>query len=63
MSVQDWLLLLGGIGGLVTLVTGQVILIIQAVQNGKKLDTAAARREDIAQAIVNPESPIPPKAP
>ncbi len=47
MSAQDWLLILGGIGSLVVIISGQVILIIQAIN--KRADEAMTARREIAQ--------------
>lgn len=55
MSAQDWILIIGAASGLITLIGGQVILIIKAVK-------ADARREEIAQAVLDPNvTTLPPK--
>ncbi len=52
--------LIGAISAAGVAILAGVAGVVLAYQNGKKLDQAATRREDIAQAIVNPESPLPP---
>lgn len=67
MSVQDYLLILGGVGTLVTIIGGQIILIIQAIKANQKIDAAAQRREEIASTVLDPSTaiqtapPAPPK--
>lgn len=56
MDAQNWLLVIGGVTGLVTVIGGQIILIIKAMK-------ADDRREQIAQAIIDPNvTTLPPKA-
>lgn len=55
MTAQDWVLIIGAVGGFVTLATGQAILLIKVLQAGK-------RREEIAEAIIDPNvTELPPK--
>ncbi len=55
MSAQDIVLILGAVGGFVTLLTGQAVIIIKLLQ-------ANERREEIAEAIIDPNvTVLPPK--
>lgn len=46
MSAQDWLLILGAIGGLATIIGAQVVLIVNAIN--RRADQAEASRQAIA---------------
>ena len=55
MIINDIVLILGAVGGFVTLLTGQVILILKVLK-------ADERREQIAEAVLDPSvTALPPK--
>ncbi len=63
MSAQDWILIIGAIGTLVTIIGTQVILIIKATQTQTSINAAAQRREEIASAVLDPATAIQTAAP
>ena len=55
MSAQDWLLIIGAVSGLLTVIGAQVVLIIKVIK-------ADQRREEIAEAVLDPNvTELPPK--
>lgn len=48
ITAEGWVAIIGAIGATTTVIGAAVVGIIMAWQNGKKLDAAAQRREEIA---------------
>ncbi len=70
ITAEGWVAIIGAIGILATTVAGAAVMVIVALgQLNKKVDAAAERREQIAGAVLNPETAVqtappvsPPKA-
>lgn len=53
IDAQGWVAIIVALGGFATILGAAIVGVIIAWKNGQKLDTAAARREDIKDEIKN----------
>lgn len=51
IDAQGWVLIIGAIGTCATVVAAAAVTVIVALKTNQKLDTAAARREEIKDEL------------